>query len=228
MILISLPLFTLPPKTMLRCEVFFCPRIDRAIGWRCSSTLQLGEGVACGLWCSLICSVYRLARLFRPPTPVESNDSIGTDLYEACRVIEVQSKLVLEWIAHICLRRYSSQTLPSLRVYVFNMVMRRPLQRREIEIMQRMKLKLKYPVTQVAAAVGRPKNVVYRALSINLKKPMLKRGFGNCTKTTSPISNFWLTSCRISTPPKHVWQTSTPPKRFWQTFWQMYENCNPY
>ena len=39
-----------------------------------------------------------------------------------------------------------------------------------------MKLKLKYPVTQVAAAVGRPKNVVYRALSINLKKPMLKRG----------------------------------------------------
>ena len=186
--------------------------------------------MACGLWCSLICSVYRLARLFRPPTPVESNDSIGTDLYEACRVIEVQSKLVLEWIAHICLRRYSSQTLPSLRVYVFNMVMRRPLQRREIEIIQRMKLKLKYPVTQVAAAVGRPKNVVYRALSINLKKPMLKRGrhkllskkeqeglFGNCTKTISPISNFWLTSCRIS----------TPPKRFWQTVWELYGSYKP-
>ena len=53
---------------------------------------------------------------------------------------------------------------------------RKPLDRREIEIIQRMKKVLKYKTTKIAEAVGRNKSTVYRALKIRLNQTMPRRG----------------------------------------------------
>ena len=55
---------------------------------------------------------------------------------------------------------------------------RKPLERREVEIIQRMKKALQYPVTKIAEAVGRNKSTVYRACSIKLSQQMRERGRG--------------------------------------------------
>ena len=55
-------------------------------------------------------------------------------------------------------------------------VSRKPLGRREVEIIQRMKRGLNYPVAQIEIAVDRNKSTVYRALSI----PHRPRGCNKC------------------------------------------------
>ena len=55
---------------------------------------------------------------------------------------------------------------------------RKPLDRREVEIMQRMQQALQYPVAKIAEAVGRNKSTVYRAFSIDLSQQMRERGRG--------------------------------------------------
>lgn len=56
------------------------------------------------------------------------------------------------------------------------MVCRRPLARREIEIIQHMKKVSKVPVKKIADFVDRNKTTVYRALRIKLSKDLPKRG----------------------------------------------------
>ena len=53
-------------------------------------------------------------------------------------------------------------------------VWRKPLDRREVEIIQRMERALNYPVTQIAIAVDRNKSTVYRALSIDLRQQIYR------------------------------------------------------
>ena len=57
-------------------------------------------------------------------------------------------------------------------------VCRKTLARREVEIIQRMKHTLKYPVAQIAETVDRNKSTIYRALTIDLRQQMRRRGRG--------------------------------------------------
>lgn len=68
------------------------------------------------------------------------------------------------------------------------MVCRKPLARREIEIIQRMKKVAKVPVKKIATFVGRNKSTIYRALHIKLSKPLPKRGI-SALLTKAAVNN---------------------------------------
>ena len=56
--------------------------------------------------------------------------------------------------------------------------LRKPVEKRDVETIERMKKVRKYPATHVASAPGRHKSTVDRARCISLRQQMLRRGRG--------------------------------------------------
>ena len=98
---------------------------------------------------------------------------------------------------------------PLLSTHILSMGgSRKPLERREVEIIQRMKQALHYPVAQIAAAVGRNKSTIYRALTIDLRLsvPGHVHSRPGCAMGTrpSPCASAYGRVCQHG---RHVWRT---------------------